>query len=77
MVDGVRRDEARAWAVAAMPSAPCHQLGHVGIVDIGQPFILAEKLDEQCEAMLSVVGVGKVLPNLLPIAFGHVIEPQR
>jgi hypothetical protein len=38
---------------------------------------LPRKFDQQCEAMLSVIRVGKVLPNFLPITLGHVIESQR
>jgi len=73
----MRRDEARTLAVAAMASAPRHQLGHVVISNPGQQFVLAEKFDQQCEAMLGVIGVSKVLPNLPPIALGYVIESQR
>src|SRR5262249_55326294 len=74
VVDGVRRDQCAV--LAAMPSAPHDQLGHIGIVDVGQPSILAEKLDQKRKIVLGIVGANMMLPDFVPVAFGHIIEPQ-
>src|SRR5215472_11016890 len=75
MVDGVWGDQRAVFA--AMPSAPRDQLGHIGIVDVGQPFILAEELDQERKVVLGIVGPDMMLPDFIPIAFSNVIKPQR
>jgi hypothetical protein len=72
VVDGVWGDQRAVFA--AMPSAPRDQLGHIGIVDVGQPFILAEKLDQERKVVLGIVGPDMMLPDFIPVAFCYIIE---
>src|ERR1700739_4116479 len=60
-----------------MPAPPRHQLGDVVAGDVGEELVLAEELDQVTDLPLSVVGTGMMLPDLLPIASGDVIEPER
>ena len=58
-----------------MPPTPCHELGHVVVSDLGNDLVLAEKFDQQREPVLGGIGTREMLPDFVPVAFGHVIEP--
>src|SRR6516225_4027396 len=60
-----------------MPAPPRHNSRHVVACDVGQELVLAEELDQECKVMLGIVRARMMLPNLLPIALGHVVEAQR
>src|SRR5262245_57497462 len=60
-----------------MPASPCDQPRHVVVGDSGQQLVLAEELDQERKLMLGVVGACMVLPGLLPIPIGDVVEAQR
>jgi hypothetical protein len=58
-----------------MPPPPCDQLGHVVAGDLGQQFVLAQKVDEQGEPVLAADRARMVLPDLGEPTVGHVVEP--
>jgi hypothetical protein len=60
-----------------MAAAPGHQPRHVRVGDLGDQPGPAEALDDPREVTLGVVGAGMVLPDLVPVAVGHVIKFER
>jgi hypothetical protein len=75
VVDRVRGN--RRAVLMAMPASPRNQLDHVVVGDLGEQLVLAEELNQERQPMLGTVRSGVILPDLLPVALGHVVEAQR
>jgi hypothetical protein len=73
MVDGVRRDQ--RTVLAAMAAPPRDEPCNVVPGDLGKQHVFAEELDQECKVMLGIVSPGMMLPDLIPVAFGNVVEP--
>jgi hypothetical protein len=81
VVDGVRRNQIRQFVrfgfARAVPAPPRHEPRHVVARDLGQELVLAKKLNQQREPVLGAIRPGVMLPDLLPVALGHIVELER
>jgi hypothetical protein len=76
MVHGERPNE-RPVLVDAVPSPPRDEPCDVVARDVCEQNILAEKFDQIAQSPLGVGGSGVVLPDLVPVPAGNIIESQR
>src|SRR5262245_62865605 len=60
-----------------MSAPPRNQLRHVVVSDLSQELVLAEEIDQERQPVLGTVSSSVMLPDLLPVPIGDVVEAQR
>src|SRR5262245_42073840 len=72
-VDGGRCNQ--RTRLCAVSATPCHKVPHVVVGDLGDEFVLAEKLDQEVEPLPCVAAASVMLTVRFPEPSSDIIEP--